>query len=1052
MRFGHFFVDRPIFASVISIILMVVGITALFGLPIAQYPNIAPPTVSVTATYPGASAETIAETVAVPLEQQINGVEGMIYMSSQATGDGVLQITVTFAVGTDSDIAQVQVQNRVSAAEPRLPAEVRQLGVSVNKAASDFLLLVNMYSPDRSLDELYVSNYAFLNVRDAIQRIDGVGDIQLFGQRELSLRVWLDPTRLSAYGLVAGDVTSALQEQNVQVSGGSLGSPPQPTATAYQITVTTLGRFRTPDQFQDVIIKSEEGRLVRLRDVARIEYGAREYSSNSYLDNQYSVGVAVRQRPGSNAVSSAAAVQAEMERLRADFPPGLTYDIVYNPTQFVEASIDAVTTTIWEAVALVVIVVLIFLQSWRAAIIPIAAIPVSLIGTFAVMSAFGFSLNMLTLFGLILAIGIVVDDAIVVVENVERNLAEGKTPREAAHITMDEVGVAVIAIALVLSAVFIPTAFVPGISGLFYQQFALTIATATIISAVNSLTLSPALAAILLKPHKHHAKPGLLTRAANLFNRNFDRLSHGYSRSVGFSVGHKGIFLLAYLGLLGATWFVANRVPTGFIPETDQSYAIAVVQLPEGASLQRTDEVVLRASEILRETPGIAHVVGIAGFSGATFSAASNAATAFVIFDAFEDRKGDGMDADSIIANAQQRLGAIEEGFTIVIKPPSVQGLGSGGGFKMQIQDRDGLGFQALEQAAGALIGAAAQDPRVAGVYTTFNTRSPQLFVDLDREKAQILDVPIGNIFQALQSYIGSAYVNDFTAFGRSFQVNIQADAAYRLSPSDITSIKVRSNSGALVPLGSLVTLQNSTGPYLVTRHNLYNVVSVSGNAAPGISSGAALVAMEELAARTLPPGISFEWTELAFQERNAGSSTTVFALAVLFVFLLLAAQYESWALPLSIILITPLSILAALGGVVLRGQDNNILTQVGFVVLIGLAAKNAILIVEFARQAEDEGRNPVDAAIEACRLRLRPILMTSLAFTLGVVPLAIASGAGSELRQALGTSVAFGMVGVTFLGLILTPVFYVAIRQLTLRLRPARPPAPAPAHGPDDD
>ncbi|MGQ4274448.1 efflux RND transporter permease subunit [Terrihabitans sp. B22-R8] len=1050
MRFGHFFVDRPIFASVISIILMVIGITALFQLPIAQYPTIAPPTVRVTATYPGASAETIAETVAAPIEQQINGVEGMIYMSSQATGDGVLSITVTFAVGTNIDIAQVQVQNRVSAAEPRLPAEVRQLGVNVNKAASDFLLLINLFSPDKSIDELYVSNYAYLNIRDVIQRIDGVGDIQLFGLRELSLRVWLDPAKLSAYGLAATDVTAALQEQNVQVSGGSLGSPPGASSAAFQVTVTTTGRFRSPDQFQDVIIKSDNGRLIRLKDVARVEYGARQYASNSYLNNQYSVGIAVQQRPGSNAVSASASVQAEMERLKESFPPGLAYDIVYNPTQFVEASIEAVTHTIWEAVALVVLVVIIFLQSWRAAIIPIAAIPVSLIGTFAVMSAFGFSLNMLTLFGLILAIGIVVDDAIVVVENVERNLAEGKTPREAAHITMDEVGVAVIAIALVLSAVFIPTAFIPGISGLFYQQFALTIATATIISAVNSLTLSPALAAILLKPHRHSEKPGLFTRAANLFNRNFDRLSHGYSRSVGFSVRHKALFLLLYLGLLGATWWVSDRVPTGFIPETDQSYAIAVVQLPEGASLERTDQVVHRATEILKEVPGVAHVIGIAGFSGATFSAASNAATGFIVFDSFENRLEHGLTADVVIAEAQKRLFGIEEGFTIVIKPPSVQGLGQGGGFKMQVQDRGNVGIRALEAAAQSVVGAAAQDPRLAGVYTTFNTRSPQIFVDVDREKAQILGVPIGNIFGALQSYIGSAYVNDFTAFGRSFQVNIQADAPYRLQASDITNIKVRSTSGALVPLGTLVKLESATGPYLVTRHNLYTAVGISGNAAPGVASSDALTIMEEIAAKTLPSGVSFEWTELAFQERNAGSSTGIFALAVLFVFLLLAAQYESWALPLSIILIVPLSILAALIGVIIRGQDNNILTQVGFVVLIGLAAKNAILIVEFARQAEDEGKSPVDAAIEACRLRLRPILMTSLAFTLGVVPLALATGAGSELRQALGTAVVFGMIGVTILGLVLTPVFYVTIRLLVNRLRPAR--KPARAHGPQND
>lgn len=1043
MRFGHFFVDRPIFASVISIILMVIGIVALLGLPIAQYPSIAPPTVRVVATYPGASAETIAETVATPIEQAINGVEGMIYMSSQATGDGTLSITVTFGVGTDLDIAQVQVQNRVNSAEPRLPAEVRQLGVNVNKAASDFLLLVNLFSPDNSLDELYISNYAYLNVRDQIQRIEGVGDIQLFGLRELSLRVWLDPARLASYGLAATDVTAALQEQNVQVSGGSLGQSPAPEGTEQQITVTTLGRFRTPEQFADVIIKQDQGRLIRLKDVARVEFGARTYASNSYLNGQYSVAIAIQQRPGSNAVSASAAVQEQMRALKADFPAGLDYAIVYNPTQFVEASIAAVSNTIWEAVLLVVLVILVFLQSWRASIIPILAIPVSLIGTFAVMSAFGFSLNMLTLFGLILAIGIVVDDAIVVVENVERNLAEGKTPREAAHRTMDEVGVAVIAIALVLSAVFIPTAFVPGISGLFYQQFALTIATATIISALNSLTLSPALAAILLKPHKHGHRRNILQKAGDWFNRRFDGMANRYAGSVSFVATHKVLFLAVYAGLIALTMFVANRVPTGFIPETDQGYGIAVIQLPEGASLQRTDAVVHNATEILRGTPGIAHVIGIAGFSGATFSAASNAATAFVLFEDFESRT---LTADEVIAEAQKRLFAIEEGFTILIKPPSVQGLGSGGGFKMEVQDRQGLGIEAVSQAAQQLVAAASKDPRVAGVYTTFSTRSPELFVDVDREKAQILGVPIGNIFTALQSYIGSAYVNDFSAFGRTFQVNVQADAAFRVKPEDITSIRVRSTSGALVPLGSLVTLRSDTGPYLVTRHNLYYSVSVSGAPGAGISSGEALLAMEEIARNTLPPGISFEWTELAFQERNAGSSTTVFALAVLFVFLLLAAQYESWTLPLAIVLIVPLSILAALSGVILRSMDNNILTQVGFVVLIGLAAKNAILIVEFARQQEEDGQPIVPAVIEACRLRLRPILMTSLAFTLGVVPLALASGPGSELRQALGTSVVFGMVGVTVLGLFLTPVFYVTLRLLSDRMRPKKRPAERPA------
>ncbi|MFC5069505.1 efflux RND transporter permease subunit [Flaviflagellibacter deserti] len=1052
MRFGHFFVDRPIFAAVVSIVMVVIGVVALVQLPIAQYPQIAPPTVVVNATYPGANAETISETVATPIEQQINGVENMIYMSSQSTSDGSLQITVTFEIGTDLDIAQVQVQNRVNQAEPRLPEDVRRLGITVNKSSSDFLMVVNMFSPDNSLDELYVSTYTFLNIRDRLARLYGVGDIFVFGARELSLRVWLDPQKLASYSLSAGEVVASLQEQNVQVSGGSLGQPPSPQGTDFQVMVTTQGRFRTPEQFQQVIIKADQGRLLRLKDVARVEFGAQQYATNSYLDGRYSIGLGINQRPGSNALAASEAVIQEMERLKKDFPQGLDYAIAYNPTEFVADSIEAVTHTIWEAIALVVLVVLIFLQSWRAAIIPILAIPVSLVGTFAMMAAFGYSINMLTLFGLILAIGIVVDDAIVVVENVERNIAEGKSPREAAHITMDEVGVAVIAIALVLSAVFVPTAFIPGISGQFYKQFALTIAGATVISAFNSLTLSPALAALLLKPHKHGGHRNLLGRAADAFNRRFDWLSLKYSHGVRGVVGHKVIMLGIYGVLVAATIFVFGRVPVGFIPQSDQSYAIIAVQLPEGASLQRTDEVVRRISEIAQKTPGVAHSVGIAGFSGATFTAASNAAAIFTPFDTFEERVPKGQTANSIIASLQEQMGAIEEAFVIVIGPPSVQGLGNGSGFNMQVQDRGNVGIRSLEAAAGEVIAAAAQEPTLMGVFTTFNTRAPQVYVDIDREKAQQLNVPIGNIFQAMQVFIGSAYVNDFTAYGRSFQVNAQADGPYRIAKSDITQIKVRSSDGALVPLGTLVKLRDDTGPYTVNRHNLYTSVSIQGQAVPGISSGTALDKMEQIAARVLPPGVSFEWTELAFQERSAGNPVFIFAIGVLFVFLVLSAQYESWSLPFAIILIVPLSVLAALLGVMLRGQDNNILTQIGFVVLVGLAAKNAILIVEFARQQEDEGKAIVPAVVEACRQRLRPILMTSLAFTFGVIPLAIAKGAGAELRQALGTAVAFGMVGVTVLGLFLTPVFYVTIRMLGEKLRPSHPPVQTAVAAHDDD
>ena len=1040
MGFGHFFVDRPIFASVVSIVLTIVGFVGLLGLPIAQYPEIAPPTISVTAQYPGASAETIAETVAAPLEQQINGVEGMIYMNSLATGDGQLQLTVTFQPGTNQDIAQVQVQNRVSQADPRLPEAVRRNGVQVNKRSSDFLMVVNLISPKQTLDTIYMSNYASVNIIDALKRIEGVGDIRIFGERELSLRVWLDPNSLAAYGLSAGDVVNAISEQNVQVSGGSLGAPPSPPGTAHQITVTTQGRFNDPEQFKQIIVRAtSDGRLLRLRDVARVELAARSYSSNSYLGDDPTVGMGIFQRPGTNATEAAEQIKATMETLKKAFPEGLEYRIDYNPTEFINESIDAVEETIYEAVALVVIVVFIFLQSWRAAIVPVAAIPVSLIATFFVMSAFGFSLNLLTLFGLILAIGIVVDDAIVVVENVERNIALGKTPREAAHATMDEVGTAVVAIALVLCAVFVPTAFIPGISGIFYKQFALTIATATVFSAIVSLTLSPALCAILLKPHQHGGRRGLGQRAADFFNRNFDRGAHSYSRSVGWIVGHRALFLLIYGVLIGGAVYMFSIVPRGFIPQADQGYAILIAQLPEGANLQRTDEVARRAAKIARSVPGVKNAVTIAGFSGATFSAASNAATSFIIFDAFEERNKHGASqrAPAILAEAQKRLGVIEEAFVIAILPPTVRGIGQGGGFKMYVQDRTGIGFPALEEAVNGMIQKANASGQVTGVFTAFNTRSPQVYLDIDRVMAQQLNVPIQNIFSALQTLLGTAYVNDFTALGRTFQVNAQADAPFRVKLADVYQFKVRSTTGALVPLGTLITARNQTGPYTVERENIYNAIAVQGNAAPGVSTGQSIEFMEKLFAETMPPGVQFEWVDLAYQEKLAGNTAIyVFGLAILFVFLFLAAQYESWALPLAIILITPLSLLAALLGVHARASDNNILTQIGFIVLIGLAAKNAILIVEFARQREEEGESPTQAAIDACRDRLRPIIMTSLAFSLGVVPLAFASGAAAELRQAIGTAVLAGMVGVTILGLFLTPVFYVAIRMAVIRFR----------------
>jgi len=1045
MRFSHFFVDRPIFASVISIVTVIVGAITYLNLPVSEYPEIAPPTIVVRANYPGADAATVAATVATPLEQEINGVENMLYMSSYSTSDGSMALTITFELGTDLDTAQVLVQNRVAIATPRLPEEVRRLGVTTRKSSPDLMLVVHMLSPDNSLDQLYISNYAQIRVRDQLLRLDGVGDITIFGGREYAIRVWLDPEKLAAYGLTSGDVVRALQEQNVQVSGGALGQQPAPTDNAFQLIVTTQGRFEDARQFRNVIVRATaDGRLIRVQDVARIEMGAREYVTNSYLDGKPAVALAIFQRPGTNALASAEQIIAKMEELKRDFPSGLDYQIVYNPTEFIAQSVNEVYTTLWEAVLLVALVVIVFLQSWRASLIPILAIPVSLIGTFAVLAAFGFTLNVLTLFGLVLAIGIVVDDAIVVVENIERHIAAGLSPRDAAHETMDEVGTAVVAIAVVLSAVFIPTAFIPGITGQFYRQFALTIAVATIISAFNSLTLSPALGALLLRGHTATRRPRFfLTRlarwAADKFNAGFDRMSNGYARSVGVVARRKGVMLLLYGALAAATVYMVDRVPTGFIPQLDRGYAITVVQLPDGASLSRTDAVVRRASEIIEQTPGVIDAVAFAGFSGATFTNASNAAVIFTRFAPFEERLAQGLSAGAIIGNLFARLQSIEEAFIIAIPPPAVPGIGNNGGFKMQVQNRTDDEVGPVLEAAYQMMGRAQATPGLAGVFTTFSASSPQIYLEIDRVKAQMLNVPIANIFETLQVNLGSAYVNDFNAFGRVYQVRAQADQGFRLEREDIARLKVRSATGALVPLGTIVEIRDIAGPDLIQRYNMYVSVPLQGNAAPGTSSGQALEQMERIAAETLPPGMSFEWTELALQQRLTGNTAVfIFALSVLFVFLALAAQYESWSLPFAIILIVPLSVLSALIGITVRGMDNNILVQIGLVVLVGLAAKNAILIVEFARQQEAEGKDPVAAVIEACRLRLRPILMTAFAFILGVVPLVIAEGAGAEMRQALGTAVFAGMLGVTLLGLFLTPVFYVALRSLARRRRAA--------------
>ncbi|RWF01097.1 multidrug efflux RND transporter permease subunit [Mesorhizobium sp.] len=1057
MNFAHFFVNRPIFAVVLSIVLVLVGGIAYTQLPVAQYPEIAPPTIVVRASYPGADAETVAATVATPIEQEINGVEHMLYMSSYSSGEGSMSLTITFRPGTDLDAAQVLVQNRVSIAEARLPEDVRRLGITTAKSSPDLMMVIHMLSPDDTYDQLYVSNYARSRVRDVLLRLDGVGDVQIFGEREYSLRVWLDPEKLSAYGMTAGDVVQALRDQNVQVSGGSIGAPPIGDGSAFQYTVTTQGRFEDAREFRYVIVKStKDGRLISLQDVARIELGARDYVTNSYLNNKAAVALGIFQRPGTNALASAEEIQETIAELSEDFPEGLAYEIIYNPTEFIAESINEVYVTIAEAILLVVIVIIVFLQSWRMAIVPIVAIPVSLIGTLAVLLAFGFSLNMLTLFGLVLAVGIVVDDAIVVVENIERNIRLGLAPRAAAHKTMDEVGNAVLAISLVLISVFVPAAFIPGISGQFYLQFAITIAVSTAISAFNSLTLSPALAGVLFKPHSEEHSNLFLARfgraLANGFNNGFDRMADGYAWLVHRLVGTTlalAAMLLVFAGLLYATYHMLQTVPRGFIPNMDQGYAIVVVQLPEGSSLARTDAVIQKASDIIRETPGVANAVAFAGFNGATFTNASNSGVIFAPFKSFEERLESGDTSDKIIGTLFGSLQSIQEAFIIALPPPPVRGIGNSGGFKMMLQERNSADMRPILALANEIAGKANQTPGLMGVFTTFSASSPQFFLAIDRDKARMLNVPIPNIFETLSINLGTAYVNDFNAFGRVYQVRAQADQAFRIDRDDILKLKVRSAAGDLVPLGTLVEIRDVTGPSLVQRYNMYVSVPLQGNAAPGVATGTALDLMEGIAAESLPQGTSFEWTELAFQERQTGNTAVfIFGLSVLFVFLALAALYESWITPFAIVLIIPLSVLAALLGVAFRGLDNNILVQIGLIVLIGLAAKNAILIVEFARQGEERGLDAVEAAVEACRLRLRPILMTAFAFILGVVPLVIASGPGAEMRQSLGTAVFSGMLGVTLFGLFLTPVFYVALRRTFRRRRPEAGPTLASESG----
>ena len=1058
MRISRFFIERPIFAAVVSLVITIIGGIGYFGLGVTQLPEIIPPTITVSASFPGASAQTVADTVAAPIEQEINGVEGMIYMASQSTSDGNLSLTVTFDVGTDIDKAQVLVQNRVSAAERRLPDEVRRNGLTVRKRSPDLLLAIHLLAPDGTYDETYISNYGLLNVRDRLMRLYGVADVSLYGVREYSMRVWLDPERIALRGLTAEQVLDALRAQNVQVAGGALGEPPIDFKSAFQLSLQMKGRLRNADEFEDIIVKmGSDGRVVRLKDVGRVELGALSYSAQGYADKNPAIIVIVDQQPGSNAILATQGIKDAMAEMAKSFPSGLEYRITYNPTEFVEVSIKKLYGTIMEATLLVVLVVLLFLKTWRATLIPVVAIPVSLIGTFAVMQGFGFSLNMLTLFGLVLAVGIVVDDAIVVVENVERKLKDGLSPLEAARVSMDEVGTALIAIALVLMAVFVPTAFIGGITGMFYRQFAITIATATAISLLLSLTLSPALCALLFRSHNSdHGQPSPLMRPVHaffdMFDAGFDALARGYAGVVRRLARAWLPVLVCYIALMAfAGWFVF-RLPTGFIPSLDRAILIISLQLPPGASLARTDAVLRTATDLVLSTPGVKYSNGFTGRNAATFTFATNAGLMFLVLDDFEERHKLGQTIDRIAQEVRRKLAQIEEAQAFVFIPPPVRGMGAAAGFSMRLQDTLGMDPTEFARITQEFVAEANRAPGLANVFTTFQAATPQVYVDVDRDKAQMLKVPVTSIFEAMRVFMGSAYVNDFNMFGRTYHVTAQADGDYRLDAESVAKIRVRSTDGAMVPLGSLVTFKEIVGPERVPRYNLFPSAEVNGVAQPGVSSGQALEIMRELSRDKLPPGVTFEWTDLSYQEAKVGrTGYYIFVLSVVFVFLALSAQYESWSLPLAIMLIVPMCLFSAAFGVWLHGRDINILTQIGFVVLIGLAAKNAILIVEFARQLEEQGKDRVSAAVEACRLRLRPILMTSLAFTLGVIPLYLAVGAGAEMRIALGTAVFWGMIGVTLFGLIFTPVFYVVIRRVVGgKLAPtgtaAAGPAPQPA------
>ena len=1040
MNISKFFIDRPIFAGVLSAIVLLAGLIALKILPTGEYPEVVPPSVVVRAQYPGANPKVIAETVAAPIEEQINGVESMLYMQSQANSDGSMTTTVTFKLGTDPDKAQQFVQNRVAQALPRLPEDVQRLGVTTVKSSPTLTMGVNIVSPNERYDLTYLRNYALINIKDRLARVNGVGEVAMWGAGDYSMRIWLDPQKVARQNMTASEVIASIREQNVQVAAGIVGGAPMSTNIPMQLSINAQGRLKTETEFRNIVLKtSPQGGIVHLSDVARVELASSEYALRALLDNKQAVQMIIFQQPGANSLQISDDVNAVMAELKKDMPEGVTYEICYDPTRFVRESIDAVVHTLFEAIALVVLVVIVFLQNWRASLIPLLAVPVSIVGTFSLLLGFGYTINALSLFGMVLAIGIVVDDAIVVVENVERNMAAGLSARDATYKAMQEVSGPIVAIALTLVAVFVPLAFMSGLTGQFYKQFAMTIAISTVISAFNSLTLSPALAAVLLKGH--HEPKDRLTRAMdrvlgpffNAFNRVFNRGSDSYGRGVGGVIGRKFIMLAIYGVLLAGAILMGKVVPGGFVPAQDKDYLVSIVQLPAGSSLERTEQVVREMGDIALKQPGVTRVTSFPGLSVNGFVNSSSSGLVFAILKPSKERSK-AESADNIAMALNARAGAAIKGAVVAtFPPPPVQGLGTIGGFKLQLEDRGALGYEALNDATQAFMKAAAREPALGPMFSSYQINVPQLDVQLDREKAKQIGVPITDVFDTMQIYLGSLYVNDFNKFGRVYQVRAQADAPFRATADAIGALKTRNAAGDMVPLSTLVKVTPTYGPETVVRYNGYAAADINGGPAPGYSSGEAQAAVERIAAEVLPKGIKMEWTDLAYQQILTGNAALwVFPISVLLVFLVLAAQYESLTLPLSILLIVPMSILSALLGVWATAGDNNIFTQIGLMVLVGLSAKNAILIVEFARELEMQGRSIVEAAIEASRMRLRPILMTSIAFIMGVVPLVLSTGAGAEMRRAMGIAVFFGMIGVTLFGLMLTPVFYVLVRKMS--------------------